>query len=55
MTEQKEKSSKIQNALLIGFCAGIIAWSILKSTWGLFTLIPLYFIYKLMNRSETED
>ena len=46
------KSNPIINALLIGFMVGIIIFSIVKSTVGLFTLIPLYFIYKLVNKSN---
>lgn len=56
MTEQelideakKMKSFSIINALLIGFLAGIIIYSFFKNSWGLLTLIPLYFIYKMLN------
>ncbi len=48
------KSGAITNALLIGALIGIVVWSIAKSTVGLFTLIPLYFIYKLLNRPKDE-
>ena len=48
---KKLKQAKIINALLIGVLAGIIIWSVVKSTWGLFTLIPLFFIYKLANNT----
>jgi ABC-type phosphate transport system permease subunit len=46
---KKMKSFSITNALLIGFCAGIIAFSLIKNSWGMLTLIPLYFIYKMIN------
>jgi hypothetical protein len=46
---KKLKSFSIVNALLIGFLAGIIFFSIAKNSWGMLTLIPLYFIYKLVN------
>lgn len=46
---KKLKSFSIVNALLIGFLAGIIFYSIAKNSWGMLTLIPLYFIYKLVN------
>ena len=49
------KSNPIINALLIGFMIGIIIFSIVKSTVGLFTLIPLYFIYKLVNGSKIKN
>ncbi|HTN00036.1 MAG TPA: hypothetical protein VL088_14870 [Pedobacter sp.] len=49
---KKRKSTKIINALLIGFLVGIIFYSIAKNTVGLFTLIPLFFAYKLVNNSK---
>ena len=56
---KKVKSNNIINALLIGFLIGIVVFSILKNTYGLFTLIPLYFIYKAFNKpnnnKELED
>ena len=45
---KKLKSFSITNALFIGFLAGIIIFSIFKNTWGMLTLIPLYFIYKIL-------
>lgn len=47
-------SGAITNALLIGALIGIVAWSIAKNTLGLFTLIPLYFIYKLLNKPKAD-
>ena len=49
---KKMKTASIINALLIGFLMGVIFYSIVKSSWGLLTLIPLYFIYKLINNSK---
>lgn len=46
------KSTAILNAFLIGFLAGIIVYSVVKSTWGMLTLIPLFFIYKLVNKGK---
>ncbi len=46
---KKLKSFSITNALFIGFLAGIILYSIFKSSWGMLTLIPLYLIYKMIN------
>ena len=46
---KKMKSFSITNALIIGFLLGIIFYSIVKNSWGLLTLIPLYFIYKMIN------
>jgi len=49
---KKTKSNPVINALLIGFMVGIIIFSIVKSTVGLFTFIPLYFIYRFVNKSN---
>ncbi len=49
---KKMKSTAIINALLIGFMIGIIIYSIVKNSIGLFTLIPLFFVYKLFNNSK---
>lgn len=46
---QKLKSFSITNAFIIGFLIGIVIYSIAKNSWGFLTLIPLYFIYKLVN------
>jgi hypothetical protein len=35
--------------------AGVIIWSVVKNTWGIFTLIPLYFIYKIVKGSKKND
>lgn len=49
---KKRKSAAIINAVLIGFLIGIVLYSILKNTLGFFTLIPLFFAYKLINNSK---
>lgn len=46
---KKLKSFSITNSLLIGFLMGVIIYSVVKNSWGFLTLIPLYFIYKLVN------
>ena len=46
---KKMKSFSITNALFIGFLVGIIFYSIVKNSWGMLTLIPLYFIYRMIN------
>jgi hypothetical protein len=46
---KRMKRFSIANALLIGFLAGVVAYSIFKSTWGMLTIIPIYFIYKMIN------
>lgn len=49
---KKKKSTSIINAALIGFLIGIIIYSVVKNNLGFFTLIPLFFIYKLANRTK---
>ena len=49
---KKMKSIAMLNAGLIGFAVGIIIYSILNNRIGLFTLIPLFFIYKMFNGSK---
>ena len=46
---KKMKSFSITNAFLIGFLVAIIFYSVVKNSWGMLTLIPLYFIYKMIN------
>ena len=49
---KKMKSNSIFYSLFIGFLIGIIIYSIVVNSWGFFTLIPLFFIYKLVNNSN---
>jgi F0F1-type ATP synthase assembly protein I len=46
---KKMKSTSIINAFLIGFMIGIIIYSIVKSSLGFFTLIPLIFAFKVLD------
>jgi hypothetical protein len=48
---KKRKKSSLLIAFTIGIMIGIIFYSIYKNTIGFFTLIPLYFIHKLINNS----
>lgn len=52
---KKRKSASIMNALLIGFLAGVVVYSVVKNSLGFLTLIPLYFIYKLINNSKYKN
>lgn len=47
---KKMKNANIGNAFLIGILMGIVVYSVAKSTWGLVTLLPLYLVYKLINK-----
>jgi len=49
---KKMKSNSIMNAVLIGFLAGIIIYSVVKNTLGFLTLIPLFLAYKLVNKTK---
>ena len=49
---KKIKSTHTMNALLIGAMIGVIIFSIWKNTVGLFTLIPLFFAFKVINQSK---
>jgi len=45
---KKLKSFSITNALFIGFLMGIVFYCIAKNSLGFLTLIPLYFVYKIV-------
>ena len=49
---KKMKSSAIIYAFFIGFLIGIVIFSLWMNSIGFFTLIPLYFAYKLFTNSE---
>ena len=48
---KKMKSAAIINAVFIGFLIGIVVYSVLNNTFGLFMLLPLFFAYKLTKKS----
>ena len=50
--DKKMKPNPITDAVIIGFLIGIILFSVAKSAWGFLTLIPLFFIYKLLNKGK---
>ena len=52
---KKPKSNTATNALLIGFLIGILLYSILVNSIGFFSLIPLFFIFKLVNKSKNDE
>ena len=51
---KKMKSTSINNALLIGVMIWVVIWSVAKNSVGLFTLIPLFFVYKLLNNPNND-
>jgi len=46
---KKMKSFSITNAFFIGLLIGIVIYSVIKSNFGFVMLIPLYFVYKMIN------
>jgi len=51
---KRTKLSPITNAFFIGFLIGIVVFSVVKNSYGMLTLIPLYFIYKLVKESKRD-
>ena len=49
---KKMKSASVINALLIGSMIGIVIYSIVKNSVGFFTLIPLFFAFKVFHKPE---
>ncbi|MGV3538485.1 MAG: FUSC family protein [Rufibacter sp.] len=49
---KKQKSGAIINAVFIGFLVGIVFYSVLNNAYGLFTLLPLFLVYKLVKNSK---
>ncbi|MCH5716888.1 hypothetical protein [Niabella hibiscisoli] len=47
---KKMKSEAMINAGFIGFLIGIVCYSLVKNGFGFFMLIPLFLIYKLINK-----
>ena len=54
-TAQKKKNNAVINALIIGFLIGIIIYSAVNNSIGFLTLIPLFFIYKMVNKPESNE
>lgn len=52
---KKPKINPTTNALFIGIMVGIIIYSIAVNSLGFFTLIPLFFIYKLIGNSKKQQ
>jgi hypothetical protein len=46
---KKMKSFSMVNAFIIGFLIAVVFYSILNNSWGFLTLIPLYFVHKIVN------
>lgn len=48
------KSSKITNAVIVGFTVGIFAYSAINNGFGLFTLFPLIIAYLIIKNSAND-
>lgn len=46
------KRSEVLHALVIGLMAGVVIYSVIMNSWGLVTLIPLFFISRLLRQSD---
>tara|TARA_R110002111_G_scaffold186281_1_gene252185 strand:+ start:236 stop:484 length:249 start_codon:yes stop_codon:yes gene_type:complete len=49
---KKIKPSPMIDAFFIGFLIGIVIFSAAASTWGFFTLIPLFLVYVFLKKSK---
>jgi hypothetical protein len=49
---QKEKSTNIINAFLIGLLIGIIFYGVVKNNFGFFALIPIFVAFKIFNKPK---
>lgn len=49
---KKIKSAAIIDAILIGFLIGIVFYSTIQKSFGWFTLIPLFLVYKLVKKPK---
>lgn len=49
------KSSSIGSAFVIGLMIGVVVYGVAANTFGLLTLIPLFFIYKIVKGSKNND
>ena len=49
---KKSQKAAIWNAVLIGVLIGIVVYSVVKNGFGFFILIPLFFVYRMINSSK---
>lgn len=52
---KKRRTTAILNAVLIGVLIGIIVYSVMLNSWGWLTLILLYVIYRMVNKSKRDS
>ena len=51
---KKNKSTNIINAFIIGFLIAVVAYSIIVNSFGFLMLIPLFIIYKILNKPKND-
>ena len=49
---KENKPSPTIDAFFIGFLAGIILFSVVSSSWGLVTILPLFIIYIFLKKPK---
>lgn len=49
---QNQKATNILDAFIIGLLVGVIVYSVINKSWGVLTIIPVYLIYKLVNKPK---
>jgi riboflavin transporter FmnP len=52
---KKMKSTSVINAFLIGLMIGIIFYGVVKNSLGFFTLIPLFFAFKVFHNPKNNE
>lgn len=49
---ERIQPSPMVDSLFIGFLVGIVIFSVVVSTWGFLTVIPLFLVYLLLKKSD---
>jgi len=49
---KKKKANTVLNALLIGIVFGVIIYGVAKNNIGFFALIPLFLLFRWIDRSK---
>lgn len=51
---KKMKSRSVLNAAIVGFMTGILVWCAVRKSVGIFAVIPIFVIYRLVNQSKQD-
>lgn len=52
---KNNKPSPVIDAFFIGFLIGIVVYGAIVNTWGFFSLIPLFLIYKFLKKPKQHE